>query len=292
MLSTVINGLVIGSVYALVGFGLVVLYRGAGVLNFAHGEVGMFGAFCFFAAWTELRLPYAFAVMVGLAVSGGIGLTAHLLLRRQREHPFNVVLGTLAIAGILQFAASDIWGTDPIFIRSPFESLRLELGSTVIVGPRLAIIVAAAGLGAGLFALFRGTSFGMIFRAIAVDRPTAELMGIDVKRFEAGLWVGAAMLSGLAAILVTPVVNFQVYFMTLLVLRAFVAVVLAGLVSIGGTLVAGLAIGVGEGIVFRWSSQPGAVEAILTVVVVATLLLRLSIGDRPSRQPSAALVGR
>ncbi len=94
-------------------------------------------------------------------------------------------------------------------------------------------------------------------------------------------WAGAGALSGLAAILVAPLANFQVFFMTFLFLRAVTAALLAGLNNLGGCVVAGLALGVGEAALVRQSSEPGLPEVVLVVAIVVLLILRpASMGRR------------
>src|SRR5437588_747388 len=169
-LNTVVaNGLVIGAIYGLVALGLTLVYKKSRVLNFAHGEVGMVGAFVFYV-------------------------------------------------------------------------------------------------------LFRTTHVALLFRASAADPYAASLMGIDVTRLDVATWTVAGALAGLAAILVAPLVGFDIFFMTLLAIRGFAAALLAGLTNVSGALAAGLALGLAEAALTRQTTQPGLPEAVLVVLVVGFLL--------------------
>jgi branched-subunit amino acid ABC-type transport system permease component len=272
-LNTVIsNGLVIGAIYGLVALGLTLVYKKSRVLNFAHGEIGMIGAFVFYVASVERRLPYLVAALIGIAVSAGLGCVTFLLLLRRRHQPLNMLIGTLAVAGALTFAANEIWGPDQHFVPPPLTGVSVNLAGLHFVGPRLLVLIAAIILAAVFFVLFRTTHVALLFRASAADPYAASLMGIDVTRLDIATWTVAGALAGMAGILVAPLVGFDIFFMTLLAIRGFAAALLAGLVNVPGALAAGLALGLAEAGLTRQTTQPGLPEAVLVVLVVVFLL--------------------
>ncbi|MDQ1499271.1 MAG: branched-chain amino acid transport system permease protein, partial [Actinomycetota bacterium] len=163
---------------------------------------------------------------------------------------------------------------DPRFLRSPFDGHRLDLGPVHVIGARLAVVAVAIVISAALFLFLRGTFGGVLFRAVAGDRYTARLMGVNVGRFDTVLWTVSGMLAGAAAIAVAPLVNFGVFFMSLLLLRAFGAAVLGGMTSVLGCLVAGIAIGIGEAVLTRELHVPGIGEVVVAGVVIAALASR------------------
>ena len=112
----------------------------------------------------------------------------------------------------------------------------------------------------------------LLFRASATDPYAASLMGVDVTRLDVATWTVAGALAGMAAILVAPLVGFDIFFMTLLAIRGFAAALLAGLTSVPGALAAGLALGLAEAALTRQTTQPGLPEAVLVVLVVMFLL--------------------
>jgi len=260
-LNTVVaNGLVIGAIYGLVALGLTLVYKKSRVLNFAHGEVGMVGAFVFYVAFVERHLPYLVAALIGVTVSAGLGCLTFLLLSRRRNDPLNMLIGTLAVAGTLTFVAP------------PLAGVSLNVAGLHFVGPRLLVLIAALVLAVAFFVLFRTTHVALLFRASAADPYAASLMGIDVTRLDVATWTVAGALAGLAAILVAPLVGFDIFFMTLLAIRGFAAALLAGLTNVSGALAAGLALGLAEAALTRQTTQPGLPEAVLVVLVVGFLL--------------------
>jgi len=270
--TVVANGLVIGAIYGLVALGITLVYKKSRVLNFAHGEVGMVGAFAFYVALVQQHLPYLVAALIGIAVSAGLGCVTFLLLLRRRSDPLNMLIGTLAVAGTLIFAADEIWGPDQHFVPPPLTGTSLDVAGLHFAGPRLLVLVAAAVLAAVFFVLFRTTHVALLFRASAADPYAASLMGINVTRLDVATWTVAGALAGMAAILVAPLVGFDIFFMTLLAIRGFAAALVAGLVNVPAALGAGLAIGLAEAALTRQTTQPGLPEAVLVGLVVLFLL--------------------
>jgi branched-chain amino acid transport system permease protein len=272
-LNTVVaNGLVIGAIYGLIALGLTLVYKKSRVLNFAHGEVGMIGAFVFYAASVERRLPYLAAAAIGVTVSAALGCLTFLLLMRRRQDPLNMLIGTLAVGGTLTFVANEIWGPDQHFVPPPLTGVSVNVLGLRFIGPRLLVLIAAVVLALLFFVLFRTTHVALLFRASATDPYAASLMGIDVTRLDVATWTVAGALAGMAAILVAPLVGFDIFFMTLLAIRGFAAALLAGLVNVAAALGAGLALGLAEAGLTRQTTQPGLPEAVLVVLVVVFLL--------------------
>lgn len=281
MADVLANGLTIGSVYALVALGFVLVFKNSGVMNFSHAETGMIGAFVFYVAWVEQGWPYAVAAVLGVAASALVGLVTGMLLADGKRDALTMLLGTLGVAGILTFIALDTWGPSPLFIPAFGGGVDVEPAGMRFTGAQLLLIGVTAAVGLGLFAFYRWTRLGLVFRAMAIDPYAAELGGVDVRNLVWLTWAGAGALSGLAAILVAPLANFQVFFMTFLFLRAVTAALLAGLNNLGGCVVAGLALGVGEAALVRQSSEPGLPEVVLVVAIVVLLILRpASMGRR------------
>jgi branched-subunit amino acid ABC-type transport system permease component len=266
------NGLVIGAIYGLVALGITLVYKKSGVLNFAHGEVGMFGAFIFYVLSVEQELPYLVAAAAAVATSAVLGCLTFLLLARRRADPLNMLIGTLAVAGILIFMANEIWGPDQFYVPPPLADVRLSLAGMTFTGSRLLVLGTGIVLAGGFFILFRTSRMALLFRASASDPYAAELMGVDVTRLDVITWTVAGALAGLAAVLVAPLVGFDIFFMTLLAIRGFAAALLAGLNNVAGALGAGLALGLAEAALTRQTTQPGLPEAVLVGLIVLFLL--------------------
>ena len=266
------NGLVIGAIYGLVALGITLVYKKSGVLNFAHGEVGMFGAFIFYVLSVEQKLPYLVAAAAAVATSAVLGCLTFLLLARRRADPLNMLIGTLAVAGVLIFVANEIWGPDQFYVPPPLADVRLSLAGMTFTGSRLLVLGTGIALAGGFFILFRTSRMALLFRASASDPYAAELMGVDVTRLDVITWTVAGALAGLAAVLVAPLVGFDIFFMTLLAIRGFAAALLAGLNNVAGALGAGLALGLAEAALTRQTTQPGLPEAVLVGLIVLFLL--------------------
>lgn len=274
------NGLVNGAVYGLVALGITLIYKKSSVLNFANAEGGMIGAFVFFALSVEQDVPYLLAAIVGIAVSAVLGGATYLLLVRRRHDPLSMLIGTLGVAGLLGFVGIEIWGPDPHFIPAPLAGTSANILGLRFIGPRLIVLVAGLALAVVFFLLFRYTRMALLFRASASDPYAAELMGIDVVRLDLVTWTLAGALAGLAGVLVAPLVGFHVFFMTLLGIRGFAASLLAGLVSVPGTLAAGLVLGIAEAGLTRATTQPGLPEAVLVAFIILVLLVRPQRAER------------
>ncbi|MGH8973888.1 MAG: branched-chain amino acid ABC transporter permease [Acidimicrobiia bacterium] len=272
MTSILSNGLVIGAIYGLVALGLTLVYKKSRVLNFAHGEVGMVGAFVFYVASVEQHWPYLLAAATGIAVSALLGGATFLVLIRRRTEPLSMLIGTLAVGGTLVFVANEIWGPVQHFVPPPLAGVGVDLFGLRFVGPRLVVLAAGIVLALAFFVLFRTTNTALLFRASATDPYAGVLMGIDVVRLDLATWTLAGALAGTAAVLVAPLVGFDIFFMTLLAIRGFAAALLAGLTNVAGALVAGLGLGLAEAAVTRQTTQPGLPEALLVLVIVLVLL--------------------
>lgn len=262
----------IGAVYGLVALGITLVYKKSGVLNFAHGEIGMIGAFVFYVLSVEQHLPYLAAAAAGVAVSAVLGCLTFLLLARRRADPLNMLMGTLAVAGTLVFVASEIWGPDQFYVPPPLAGVEVDVVGLHLTGPRLLVLGAGVILAATFFAVFRASRMALLFRASASDPYAAELMGVDVTRLDLATWAVAGALAGTAAVLVAPLVGFDIFFMTLLAIRGFAAALLAGLTNVPGTVAAGLALGLGEAALTRQTTQPGLPEALLVGLIILFLL--------------------
>lgn len=278
MTTVVVNGIFTGLVYGLLAVGLVVVYRGTRIINFAYGETGMIGAFVFSELWVGSGVALVVALVAGVLTSASVGaLTEVVLVRPLRgQPPLTAMVGTLAVASLLLTFASRRYGVNPRFLPplADGDGVRV-LGQGVRPG-QVVVLVAVLGVLAGLGALYRWTSFGLRLRATAVDPLAAGLVGVDTDRTSLATWALAGGLAGLSAIVIAPSVAFGVFFMTTLLLRSVAAALVGGLTSIGGAFVAGIVLGVAEGVIGYVSPVTGIVEVLLAGFVIVLLLVRPS----------------
>ncbi len=273
-LQQVVNGLLVGAIYALMAMGLMVILGILRIINMAQGELYMLGGYFCYLAVVMLGVGYFPAIIMAMAATAGVGmimdrLTVRPLLRR----PFYMVfLSTFAVSMILQNAAELIWGPDPQSIPSPFSPTPIIIGPIFLTSQKI-FIFAAALVTIALFAAFlRWTRVGMAIRALARDRDAALLMGIDADRIQSITFGLGSALSAAAGALLGAMFNVYPTMGQLPLLKGFALVVMGGMGSVGGVFLAGLMLGVAEGLTAGFLSL-GYVD----LVAFATMLVVLMI---------------
>jgi branched-chain amino acid transport system permease protein len=278
MTTVVVNGLFQGMVYGLLAVGLVVIYRGSRIINFAYGETGMIGAFVFSELWVTHHVGLFLALVAGVSLSAALGAATEVVLVRplRGQPPLNAMVGTLAVAALILAYASRRYGLYPHFLPPLVQGEGVHLGAITIHPGQLVIGAVTIVLLGGLGALYRFGSFGLRLRATALDPYAAGLVGVNTERTSVATWALAGALAGLSGILIAPSVAFSVFFMSTLLLRSVAAALVGGLTSIGGAMAAGVVLGVAEGVVGYLSPVQGIVEVALAGFVIVLLLVRPS----------------
>ena len=273
-----VDGFFVGLIYGLLAVGLVVVYRGSRIINFAYGETGMIGAFVFSELWVDHGVNLALALVAAIALSAAIGAVTEVALIRplRGQPPLTAMVGTLAVATLILTYASRRYGLYPRFLPPLVGGDGVRVGGVTIQSGQLLILVVAAIVLGALGALYRFTSFGLRLRATALDPFAAGLVGVDTDRTSVATWALAGALAGLSGILIAPSVAFSVFFMTSLLLRSVAAALVGGLTSIWGGFAAGLALGLAEGVINYAFPVRGIVEVVLATFVIAMLLVRPS----------------
>ena len=281
MLSSVINGLINGTIYGLVAIGLGLVYKGAKVFNFAQGE---FGTVAVFVAWllnTGAGVPLPLALLAGLAAAVVFGLLVELLVARPLANSPRVIL-LVATAGIalaaisLQLLLGEAEARVLAPIIAPPQSPLTIAG--VPLFPQQMIMIAMLGVVAVLMYLFfNRTSLGMAVLATSQDPLASSLSGISTKRVAALVWGMAGLLGGVAGLLQAPVTVFFPGFMTATVLLpAFTGAVLGGMTSLPGAFVGGLLVGVAQDVGSQLipESITGGAELTVFGLLLLVLLVR------------------
>jgi sulfate-transporting ATPase len=269
-------GFGIGALYALASQGLIVIYRGSGVLNFAIGAIGMAGVFL---QWDlHIQNGWAFwpSLFAGVAFSALIGALTHLLIMRplRRSSPLVRVIATLGVLITLQAIAVLRYGSTPRFVLSELPTHIVHIHGTItITSDRLILLGIAAVLTLALWALYRFTKFGLATTAVAESERAAAAIGWSPDRIAMINWTLGSALAGLAAILISPIVTLQVSVMTNLILAAIAAALVAQFRSFPVALVAGLVIGIAQTELNRYVTQPGVGDSVPFIVIVVVLVL-------------------
>jgi branched-chain amino acid transport system permease protein len=247
-LQLVLNGFVIGSIYALVGLGFVIIYKASSILNFAQGEFLMLGAYVCLAIFTEAHVPFAAAFGLTLVFSIVLGMGMERLLLRPMigEPVISVIMLTLGLSAVLRALVQGIWGTDTrpypdLFPTAPVNigPLPVSQGYLYSIGSVLVLLL--------LFSLFFNfTREGIAMRATAFSQQVALSMGISVKKIFAIAWSIAAVVSAIGGVLLGGVRGGVDGAFALVGLKVIPVVILGGLDSVLGAIVGGVVMGVLE----------------------------------------------
>ncbi|MFW6261074.1 MAG: branched-chain amino acid ABC transporter permease [Spirochaetota bacterium] len=251
LLQAVILGIPMGALYGLMGFGIALIFRSVGVMNFAHGNGGMIGAFTAFSVYLTSG-SFALAVVVGLVVGAAIGVAMdEVLMKRVKglSHASMIIL-TLGVLMILEGSAFIVWGTEPISFPRLYTGppLIVQVGDGMLVAAAndVAITIVAVAVSLALAIFLKFTRFGTGTRARAQNELGAKVVGINIRVIDAIVWGIGVGLAALVALLVAPktsitptmLVNFQLYGLT--------AAVLGGFTSFFGAIVGGFILGILE----------------------------------------------
>jgi len=277
LLQHLVNGLVLGGTYALLGIGLTLIFGLMNVVNFAHGEFYTLGAYATFAALTLAEMNF-FAAL-GLAIVCGIvfgALTELVLVRPLRSESIDTVM--LVMIGVwiaMQNGELLLWGGVAKSIPHPFSTTPLTLGNISVAPLRLFVLVAALGLIGSAHLLIHRTRLGRAMRATFQDAETAALMGVRIRRIYTATFALGSGLAAAAGALLGPIFIAYPSMGDLASLKAFSVVILGGLGNIAGATVGGLVLGVAEELGAGYVSS-GYRDAVGFVIIIAVLLLRPS----------------
>jgi branched-chain amino acid transport system permease protein len=248
LIQLVTNGLALGSVYALAAIGFVTVYSATGVVNFAAGQFVMLGTFAGVTTLVNLGMPMpvGYAGAVALMALFGLLFYAAVYLPLSRSPVVTIIIGTVAIGITLQNAALLTFGSWPVRLTSPVEDMVVEVGGAVIPLHAIGVVVATAILIGLLWLLLNRTALGIAMRAVAQDVRAAKLMGLRVNVLLAFTWVLAAVLAGIAGLMLGPMWFADVNMGDPIALKAFAATIIGGFGSLPGAIAGGLFVGLAE----------------------------------------------
>lgn len=248
LLTLLLAGLANGSLYALVALGLVLIYKTQDVVNFAHGEIFMAGAFIGFSAYTYLHLSYALAFIVAVALGGALGAVVERVAFRRvaDQHHITLAMVTVGLSVFLKGVARIPFGTDIHTYPPAFRVDRIMLGSIAVAPQHLLTIAVAGALTFVLYLFFRFTALGKKMRATQQNITGARLVGINTGRVFASTWALASAIGAGAGVLAAPLSLLYPDMGTNFLLKGFAAAVLGGFESVPGAIVGGFVVGVIE----------------------------------------------
>jgi urea transport system permease protein len=265
-----ITGLSIGSILLIVALGLQIIYGSMGVINMAHGEFIMLGAYGAWALKTFFGItlfPGLILIFAGLAILGAI--IERSVIRHLYKRPIDTILATWGIGVILQQAVRLAAGGELRYVEMPPNlASTVNLFGVDVSAYRLFIIIAGAALFGGTWYLINKTTIGMKLRAVVQDRNTATAFGIDADRIYTGTFAYGAGLAGLAGALVSPLKSVSPEMGTGYVVDAFFVVVLGGVQSLLGTVASSFLLGQLNGVLAYWQNDTIAKALVLIAIVV------------------------
>jgi ABC-type branched-subunit amino acid transport system permease subunit len=316
-----ILGLGSGATYAILGQGLVLKYRSAGVVDFAHGAVAMFIAYVFvnLRSFGELELPLVLlphqislnggngvntglAIAISLVYAAVLGLLLYVIVYRplQSASPLTRVCASVGVMLTLQAIAVLNYSTEPVTTNPIFPSSGLTVAGITFPEDRLFFTGVVVVISVALALVYRYSRFGLATRAGAENDKGAALTGISATRIAGQNWVIATVLAGVAGILIAPVASLDPTSYTLFVVPALAAALIGRIQSFWITALAGLLIGCAQSeieklvSVFSWLPQQGLPDSLPFVVIIVVMAVRARSvlargGETADRNPSVGL---
>ena len=246
----VANGIVLGSIYVLVALGLTMVFGIVDVVNFAHGEFYMLGAFVAFLAVDSLGVSYIPAVLITAVGTALFGLATEKILirplRKRDPHPINYVLVTVGLSTFLLNGINVLFGPDLRKIPSPFMKQMINVGNVYLTTHRLLVFLVAAVLVAFLGYFVKYTSLGNQMRATAQNFQAARIVGVHTDRVFSLTFMIGASLAGIAGALVGAMFVTEPAMGIHIIVKAFIVVIVGGMGSIAGSIVAGMGLALVE----------------------------------------------
>lgn len=278
LVSNLINGISLGSVYAIIALGYTMVYGIAKMLNFAHGDVIMVGAYMCFCSMTYLSLPPIVSILIAMVVCTLLGVIVEVLAYRplRKASSLAVLITAIGVSYLLQNAALLIWGSAPKTFSSvvPFGSVSLFNGDLIITGESIVTVAACVVIMICLTVFTKKSRMGKAMRAVSEDKDAAQLMGINVNKTIAITFAIGSTLAAIAGVLLcsaypalTPTTG------SMPGIKAFTAAVFGGIGSIPGAMIGGVLLGVIEIFSKSYISSELA-DAIVFGVLIVVLLVK------------------
>ncbi len=272
-------GLGVGALYAFASQGLIVVYRGTGVLNFSLGATAIAGVFVQHELHTEQGWPFFLSAVAGVAFSAFIGVLTHWMvmrpLQRKRASTLVQVLATLGVLISIQAGVVLRYGSQPRQVDSWLPTDRVTLwGDVSITADRLILLAIGVVSAVLLWLLYRSSQFGLATEAVAESEQAAAAVGISPNRIAVLNWALGSGLAALAGMLVVPIITLQVTAMTSLVLAALAAALVGDFRSFPAATAAGFALGIGQALVGRFTEQEGLGPSLPFLLIIVMMVFR------------------
>lgn len=278
LLSQLINGLNVGSIYALIALGYTMVYGIAKMINFAHGDIIMVGAYVVFTAITVLNLPVILAVILGIVLCALLGIVIEKIAYKplRKAPPLAVLITAIGVSYFLQSASLLIFGSQSKPFKSFIHVSPIKISNFTISGESIVTLGVTVLSMVALTLFINKTKAGSAMLAVSEDKDAAQLMGINVNRTISMTFAIGSALAAIAGILFAASYGFiQPYMGSMVGIKAFVAAVLGGIGNIPGAMLGGILLGVIESFSKAYISTRLS-DAIVFGVLILVLILKPS----------------
>lgn len=277
-LSYLINGISLGSVYAIIALGYTMVYGIAKMLNFAHGDIIMVGAFAIFTAVSTSGLPTAAGILISIIICTVLGIVIEFLAYRplREASSLAVLITAIGVSYFLQNLALLIFGSNARQFTSVVDlpNLKLADGALTISSETIVTIITCIVIMVALTTFINKTKIGQAMLAVSEDRGAATLMGINVNRtISVTFAIGSALAAIAGALLCSMYPSLTPYTGSMPGIKAFTAAVFGGIGSIPGALIGGVILGIVENLAKAYISSQLS-DAIVFSILIIVLLVR------------------
>ena len=279
-----LNGVYLGCLYVMVALGLTLIYGVLNQINFAHADFVTVGAFAAFFTATRfatkaLGLPDAGAYLLSLIVALGVGallglaVNAAVFAPLRRGDELRPLIATIGVSVLLENFQLWLFGPIPYQFDSPFSRETIRIGRIFFSAQSVLVVAVSAAAIAALYGFMRFTFLGKALRAVAQDRETAGLMGINPNLLIALTIVIASALAGMAGALLGPVLVLSPFAGASVIVKAFAIVIIGGFGNMQGTILAGILVGVIEAFTVQYLGS-GLIDLVVFAMLLLMLVLR------------------
>jgi branched-chain amino acid transport system permease protein len=271
-----VNGIVVGSLYVLVALGLTLIYGVLVQINFAHADIVTLGAFSAYFFTHGLGGNYLASIVVAFAVGAALGFIINAVIfapLRERRSELLPLIATIGASILLENAMLAALGPVPYAFDTPYSNQVLRTGGIFLTIQNLLIIAVSTAAILALYAFMKFTFLGKALRAVAQDRETAGLMGIDPNRLIMLTFVIASALAGMGGAMLGPILVLTPFAGASVIVKAFAIVIIGGFGNFEGTIMAGLLVGLIESYTTQFLG-PGLIDIVVFALLLATLAVR------------------
>ncbi len=274
ILQLLTNGVVHGSLYALIAIGFVLIYKATEVVNFAQGEIVMIGAYIGLTIHHFIGLPFHLTFFLTLIISAIFGIIMERIAYRPliKAPVFSIIIATIGMSLFLQNAAQIVWGPDLYPFTHDTPLLPFQIQSSLIDSRRLSVLLTAILFILALFLFFRFTKLGKAMRATAQNKKAAAMVGISVNKVFAITWAISSALGAVSGILLAPLVGISPQ-MGWIGVKAFISAIIGGFTSLPGAIVGGVFLGITENLVGYYIST-GYKDVCAYIVLIVVLIVK------------------